>query len=148
MVDTKKIIQKRNYRNLSRTNRNKDFEASKKETFVFQTCVSIIMVFIVICISLVKTNYTQSIRERLKNALSTQVSIDTVKDAGMLGVNKIKEVGNFFENSNQPSDNLKTDETTTEEDIVPQIYMENEGQDISEDVLKNQEPPEVILPEN
>ena len=55
-------------------------ENEKKEMFLFRIYVTVFMVLVVFCITKINNNAMNGVEERLKEALSSQISVEAIKD--------------------------------------------------------------------
>lgn len=160
-MDNKKDVRRRNIRNTYRRTQGhsklKEEDTNKRDTLIFQGCVSGIMVLIAIAIVTIDTNFTNSLQDRLKSAISTQISVEAVMDMGEAGMNSAEKIGKEAEgllsrmgikkkvDKNTESKESESNVNNTEsKEAVKSI----ENPKIVDDAIKNQFPPEAILPES
>lgn len=55
-------------------------ENEKKEMFLFRIYVTVFMVLVVFCITKINNNAMNGVEERLKEGLSSQISVEAIKD--------------------------------------------------------------------
>ena len=119
----------------------------KRERLLMQAYVSAIMVLAAFAISHINTSFTNQVQANLERALKETVSLEDVKTIGTAG---IESVGAFGKNAGEMIGDFLADEEKTNQDSV-KVFQEQDDsvpgqQEDSE--IKNQLPPEGILPEN
>ncbi len=141
--------------------REEENAGENRERLLLQACVSAIMIAIVLAVTAIETDFTNAIEERLKTAVQTQISMDSlsdIKNSSVAAFHTIGEKASDFmagvkgekEKNKKEQDGKKQieeDKKNQGDSGQGNVYIEDGSvQDDSE--IKNMQPPEVILPES
>lgn len=111
---------KYNYTKRRSYTRNKAVD-EKKEMFLFRVYVSLFLVLAVFCVTKIDTSVTKDITLRIKEAMSVQMSVETLKNIGKSAAESLPD--NIIHGENLGED-------TIGESSIPDNEIINEGKDI------------------